>query len=113
MRDITREIILETKNTGLYLRILSDNMNTCIHVSFECVWEEIEASIRSDLSGEAGDFISDYSLLKESENTLVLLCNMQSFEAFVDFIHRPGLQEAYSIMGVKLKVYSMKLIERG
>jgi len=113
VRDITREIILEIKDLSLYLRILRDNMNTCIRASFECVWEEIEASIRSDLSGEAGEFVGDYSLMKESENTFVLLCNMRSFEAFVEFIHRPVIQEAYSIMGVKLKIYSMELIERG
>ena len=48
-------------------------MNTCIRASFECLWEEIEASIRSDLNGEAADFIDEYSLVRESENSLVML----------------------------------------
>ena len=87
-------------------------MNTCICGSFECAWEDVEASIRSDLSSEATDFIGAYSLLQETENTFVLLCDMQNFASFVKFVHQPKVQEAYSIMGVKLKIYSMTLIER-
>ena len=87
-------------------------MNTCICGSFECIWEDIEASIRSDLSSETTDFIGAYSLLQETANTFVLLCDMQNFASFVKFVHQPKVQEAYSIMGVKLKIYSMTLIER-
>jgi hypothetical protein len=87
-------------------------MNTCIRASFECLWEEIEASIRSDLNGEAADFIDEYSLVRESENSLVMLCDLKNFEALVSFVHKPAVQEAYNSMGVTLKIYSMRLMER-
>ena len=87
-------------------------MNTCIRGTFECNWEEIEASIRADLAGEAADFISDYSLVRETQSSFIMLCDLSNFQSFVAFIHKPEVQEAYTVMGVKLKVYSMSLIER-
>ena len=87
-------------------------MNTCIHGTFECNWEEIEASIRADLAGEAADFISEFSLVRETDSSFIMLCDLTNFQAFVSFIHKPEVQEAYTLMGVKLKLYSMTLIER-
>ena len=87
-------------------------MKICIEASFSCLWEEIEASVKADLSGEAADFIEQYSLLKETEETFILICNLKSFEAFIKWIHKPGIQEIYNSMGVKLKIYSMSLMER-
>ena len=51
-------------------------MKICIEASFSCLWEEIEASVKADLSGEAADFIDEYSLLKETEKTFILICNL-------------------------------------
>ena len=87
-------------------------MKVCIEASFNCLWEEIEASVKADLSGEAGDFIDEYSLLKETEQTFILICNLKSFDAFIKWVHKPNVQEVYSSMGVKLKIYSMSLMER-
>ena len=87
-------------------------MNTCIRGTFECNWEEIEANIRADLAGEAADFILDFSLVRETDSSFIMLCDLNNFQSFVSFIHKPEVQEAYTVMGVKLKVYSMSLIER-
>ena len=87
-------------------------MNTCIHGTFECNWEEIEASIRADLAGGAADFILEFSLVRETDSSFIMLCNLTNFQSFVSFIHKPEVQEAYTVMGVKLKLYSMTLIER-
>ena len=87
-------------------------MNTCIIGTFECNWEEIEANIRADLAGEAADFILDFSLVRETHSSFIMLCDLNNFQSFVSFIHKPEVQEAYTVMGVKLKVYSMSLIER-
>ena len=87
-------------------------MNTCIHGTFECNWEEIEASIRADLAGEAADFISEFSLVRETDISFIMLCDLTNFHSFVSFIHKPEVQEAYTVMGVKLKLYSMTLIDR-
>ena len=87
-------------------------MNTCIHGTFECNWAEIEASIRADLAGEAADFILEFSLVRETDSSFIMLCNLTNFQSFVSFIHKPEVQEAYTVMGVKLKLYSMTLIER-
>ena len=87
-------------------------MKICIEASFSCLWEEIEASVKADLSGEAADFIDEYSLLKETEKTFILVCNLNSFDAFIKWIHKPNVQEVYNSMGVKLKIYSMSLMER-
>ncbi len=87
-------------------------MNTCIRGTFECNWEEIEASIRADLAGEAADFISDFSLVQETQNSFIMLCDLNNFQSFVSFVHKPEVQEAYTVMGVKLKIYSMTLMER-
>ena len=83
-----------------------------MHGTFECNWEEIEASIRADLAGEAADFISEFSLVRETDSSFIMLCDLTSFQSFVSFIHKPEVQEAYTVMGVKLKLYSMTLIER-
>ena len=85
-------------------------MNTCIHGTFECNWEEIEASIRADLAGEAADFISEFSLVRETDSSFIMLCDLTNFQSFVSFIHKPEVQEAYTVMCVKLKLYSMTLI---
>ena len=87
-------------------------MNTCIRGTFECNWEEIEANIRADLAGEAADFILDFSLVRETQNSFIMLCDLNNFQSFVAFVHKPEVQEAYTMMGVKLKFYSMSLIER-
>ena len=87
-------------------------MKICIEASFSCLWEEIEASVKADLSGEAADFIDQYSFLKETEETFILICNLKSFDAFIKWAHKPNVQEVYNSMGVKLKIYSMSLIER-
>ena len=87
-------------------------MNTCIRGTFECNWEEIEANIRADLAGEAADFVLDFSLVRETQGSFIMLCDLNNFQSFVSFIHKPEVQEAYTVMGVKLKVYSMSLIER-
>jgi len=87
-------------------------LNTCICGTFECNWEEIEASIRADLAGEAADFISDFSLVRETQSSFIMLCDLSNFQSFVAFIHKPEVQEAYTVMGVKLKFYSMTLMER-
>ncbi len=87
-------------------------MNTCIRGTFECNWEEIEANIRADLAGEAADFVLDFSLVRETQSSFIMLCDLNNFQSFVSFIHKPEVQEAYTVMGVKLKVYSMSLIER-
>ena len=87
-------------------------MKICIEASFSCLWEEIEASVKADLSGEAADFIDEYSLLKETEKTFILICNLNSFDALIKWIHKPNVQEVYNSMGVKLKIYSMSLMER-
>ena len=71
-------------------------MKICIEASFSCLWEEIEASVKADLSGEAADFIDEYSLLKETEKTFILICNLKSFEAFIKWIHKSGVQEIYN-----------------
>ena len=84
----------------------------CIRDRFNCLWEEIEASVKADLSGEAADFIDEYSLLKETEKTFILICNLKSFDAFIKWIHKSNVQEVYNSMGVKLKIYSMSLMER-
>ena len=87
-------------------------MNTCIRGTFECNWEEIEASIRADLAGEADDFISEFSLVRETESSFIMLCDLNNFQSFVSFIHKPQVQEAYTVMGVKLKLYYMTFMER-
>ena len=87
-------------------------MNTCIRGTFECNWEEIEASIRADLAGEADDFISEFSLVRETESSFIMLCDLNNFQSFVSFIHKPQVQEAYTVMNVKLKLYSMTFMER-
>tara|TARA_Y100001934_G_scaffold59678_1_gene73916 strand:+ start:687 stop:950 length:264 start_codon:yes stop_codon:yes gene_type:complete len=87
-------------------------LNTCIRGTFECNWEEIEANIRADLAGEAADFVLDFSLVRETQSSFIMLCDLNNFQSFVSFIHKPEVQEAYTVMGVKLKVYSMSLIER-
>ena len=87
-------------------------MNTCIHGTFECNWEEIETSIKAHLSGEASDFISEFSLVRETGSSFIMLCNLTNFQSFVSFIHKPEVQETYTVMGVKLKLYSMTLMER-
>tara|TARA_Y100000589_G_scaffold207828_1_gene195996 strand:- start:146 stop:409 length:264 start_codon:yes stop_codon:yes gene_type:complete len=87
-------------------------LNTCIRGTFQCNWEEIEASIRADLAGEAADFITDFSLVRETESSFVMLCDLINFQSFVAFIHKAEVQEAYTVMGVKLKFYSMTLMER-
>ena len=87
-------------------------MNTCIRGTFECNWEEIEANIRADLAREAADFVLDFSLVRETQSSFIMLCDLNNFQSFVSFIHKPEVQEAYTVMGVKLKVYSMSLIER-
>ena len=87
-------------------------MKICIEASFNCSWEEIEASVKADLSGEAADFIDEYSLLRETEETFILICNLKSFDGFIKWIHKPVVQEVYNSMGVKLKIYSMSLMER-
>ncbi len=87
-------------------------MNTCVRGTFECSWEEIEASIRADLAGEAADFISDFSLVRETQSSFIMLCDLSNFQLFVAFIHRPEVQEAYTVMGVKLKFYAMTQMER-
>ena len=40
-------------------------MNTCIRGTFECSWEKIEERILQDMKGEAGKFVSDYTLARE------------------------------------------------
>ena len=87
-------------------------MKICIEASFSCLWEEIEASVKADLSGEAADFIDQYSFLKETEKTFILILNLKSFDAFIKWVHKPNVQEVYNSMGVKLKIYSMYLMER-
>ena len=87
-------------------------MNTCIHGTFECNWEEIKASIKADLAGEASDFISEFSFVRETESSFIMLCNLTNFQSFVSFIHKPEVQDAYTVMRVKLKIYSMTLMER-
>ena len=87
-------------------------LNTCICGTFECDWDEIEANIRADLAGEAADFISEFSLVQETESSFIMLCDLNNFQSFVSFIHKPEVQEAYTVMGIKLKLYSMNLIER-
>ena len=87
-------------------------MNTCIRGTFECNWEEIEASIRADLAGEAADFISDFSLVRETQSSFIMLCDLSNFQSLVAFIHKPEVQEAYTVMGVKLNFYSMTLKEK-
>ena len=87
-------------------------MNTCIRGTFECNWEEIEASIRADLAGEAADFISDFSLVRETQSSFIMLCDLSDFQSFVAFIHKPEVQQAYTVMGVRLNFYSMTLKEK-
>tara|TARA_B100000579_G_scaffold341170_1_gene292971 strand:+ start:305 stop:511 length:207 start_codon:yes stop_codon:yes gene_type:complete len=68
------------------------------------LWDEIEAIIKSDLTVESADFIGKYLLIKETAHGLVLLCDLKIFETFINFIHKSGVQEAYNLMGVRLKV---------
>jgi hypothetical protein len=39
-------------------------MNTCIRATYEFSWEKIKDRILQDMKGEAGKFVSDYTLVR-------------------------------------------------
>jgi hypothetical protein len=39
-------------------------MNTCIRATHEFSWEKIKDRILQDMKGEAGKFVSDYTLVR-------------------------------------------------
>jgi hypothetical protein len=86
-------------------------MNTCIRATFECSWEKIEERILQDMKGEAGKFVSDYTLVREGEKGLIWLGNVTDFEALDAFMSTPELQRQDEEDGVSVVVYTMQAME--
>ena len=86
-------------------------MNTCIRATFECSWEKIEERILQDMKGEAGKFVSDYTLAREGEKGLIWLGNVTDFEALGAFMSTPELQRQDEEDGVSVVVYTMQAME--
>jgi len=81
-------------------------MNTCIRGTFECSWEKIEERILQDMKGEAGKFVSDYTL-----EGLIWLGNVTDFEAMGEFMNTPEQQRLDEEDGISMVVYTMQAME--
>jgi len=86
-------------------------MNTCIRGTFECSWKKIEERILQDMKGEAGKFVSDYTLAREGEKGLIWLGNVTDFEAMGEFMNTPEQQRLDEEDGISMVIYTMQAME--
>ena len=86
-------------------------MNTCIRATFECSWEKIEERILQDMKGEAGKFVSDYTLAREGEKGLIWLGNVTDLESMGEFMNSPEQQRLDEEDGISMVAYTMQSME--
>jgi len=86
-------------------------MNTCIRATHEFSWEKIKDRILQDMKGEAGKFVSDYTLVREGEKGLIWLGNVTDFEALGAFMNTPELKRIDEEDGVSMVVFTMQAME--
>ena len=61
--------------------------------------------------GEAGKFVSDYTLAREGEKGLIWLGNVTDFEAMGEFMNTPEQQRLDEEDGISMVVYTMQAME--
>ena len=86
-------------------------MNTLIKVTHKCSWEEIEARITYDMEDHAGKFITNYSLFKESENSLIWLADVLNYKELKKMMNSPEEKALDKEMGVKYQFYSLEPLD--
>ena len=86
-------------------------MNTLIKVTHKCSWEEIEAQITYDMEDQSGKFITNYSLFKESENSLIWLADVLNYKELKKMMNSPEEKALDKEMGVKYQFYSLEPLE--
>ncbi len=64
-----------------------------------------------DMKGEAGKFLSDYTLVREGEKGLIWLGNVTDFEALGAFMNTPELKRIDDEDGVSMVVFTMQAME--
>jgi hypothetical protein len=64
-----------------------------------------------DMKGEAGKFLSDYTLVREGEKGLIWLGNVTDFEALGAFMNTPELKRIDEEDGVSMVVFTMQAME--
>ena len=64
-----------------------------------------------DMKGEAGKFLSDYTLVREGEKGLIWLGNVTDFEALGAFMNTPELKRIDEEDGVSTVVFTMQAME--
>jgi len=63
------------------------------------------------MKGEAGKFVSDYTLVWEGEKCLIWLGNVTDFEALDEFMNTPELKRIDDDDGVSMLVNAMQAME--
>jgi len=64
-----------------------------------------------DMKGEAGKFLSDYTLVRGGEKGLIWLGNVTDFEALGAFMNTPELKRIDEEDGVSMVVFTMQAME--
>mgnify|MGYP004038594805 CR=1 len=83
-------------------------INTMVRATYTCSWEEIQKRITDDMNGEPGQWIGEWSLLREGDNGMVWLGEIKNFDAFGAFMSDPAEMEKDKSMGIDYKAYSIQ-----
>ena len=83
-------------------------INTMVRATYACSWEEIQKRITDDMNGEPGQWIGEWSILREGDNGIVWIGEIKDFDAFDAFYNDPAEIEKDKSMGIDQKVYSIQ-----
>ena len=73
--------------------------------------KKLKIASLQDMKGEAGKFLSDYTLVREGEKGLIWLGNVTDFEALGAFMNTPELKRIDDEDGVSMVVFTMQAME--
>jgi len=86
-------------------------INTMVRATYTCSWEEIQKRITDDMNGEPGQWIGEWSLIREGDNGMVWLGEITDFNAFGAFMSDPEENEKDKSMGLDIKVFTIQPIQ--
>ena len=86
-------------------------INTMVRATYTCSWEEIQKRITDDMNDEPGQWIGEWSLIREGDNGMVWLGEIKDFNAFGAFMSDPEETEKDKSMGLDFKVFTIQPME--
>ena len=83
-------------------------MNVCVVSTFKCTFDVIEAKIKEDMASGAGDFVTEYELIKVNDHKSIFMGNVTDFEAMGAMMNSPEMKAWDEENGCVDTVYMME-----